>query len=65
MGMAESSWLSLSLVASKDIPLDQPGTTDDCGFYPFSDDVAAIRDTAFPKIIAPILDTRLAYDQLK
>lgn len=37
------------LLAAKYIPLDQLGTTDDCGFSPFSDDVATSRDTAFSK----------------
>ena len=32
------------------IPVGQLGTTDDCGFSPFSDDTSTSRDTAFAKI---------------
>lgn len=53
------------LLAAKNIPLDQLGTTDDCGFSPFSDDVATSRDTAFSKITARIQGTQLAYNLLK
>ncbi|MEZ5592638.1 MAG: cobalamin-independent methionine synthase II family protein [Gammaproteobacteria bacterium] len=53
------------LLAAKYIPLDQLGTTDDCGFSPFSDDVATSRATAFKKITARIQGTQLAYAQLK
>ena len=53
------------LLAAKYIPLDQLGTTHDCGFSPFSDDVATSRETAFSKITARIQGTQLAYDQLK
>lgn len=53
------------LLAAKYIPLDQLGTTDDCGFSPFSDDVTTSRDTAFSKITARIQGTQLAYAQLK
>lgn len=35
------------LEAAKYIPLDQLGTTDDCGFSPFCDDTSTSRDTAF------------------
>ena len=48
------------LEASKYIPMDQLGTTDDCGFAPFSDDTSTSRETAFAKIRARILGTRLA-----
>ncbi len=34
------------LEAAKYIPLEQLGTTDDCGFSPFSDDTSTSRDTA-------------------
>ncbi len=40
------------LEAAKYIPLEQLGTTDDCGFSPFSDDTSTSRDTAFAKIRA-------------
>jgi 5-methyltetrahydropteroyltriglutamate--homocysteine methyltransferase len=46
--------------ASEHIPMDQLGTTDDCGFAPFSDDTSTTRETAFAKIRARILGTRLA-----
>ncbi len=52
-------------LAAKYIPLAQLGTTDDCGFSPFSDDVATSRATAFAKITARIQGTQLAYAQLK
>lgn len=48
--------------ASKYIPLDQLGTTDDCGFAPFSDDTSTSRDTAFAKIRARVEGTALAAD---
>lgn len=53
------------LSAAKYIQFDQLGTTDDCGFSTFSDDVATSRDTAFSKITARIQGTKLAYAQLK
>lgn len=53
------------LLAAKYIPLAQLGTTDDCGFSPFSDDVVTSRATAFAKITARIQGTKLAYAQLK
>ncbi len=40
------------------------GTTDDCGFSPFGDDVAMARDTAFAKIKARIDGTALAAAEL-
>lgn len=46
--------------ASEYIPIEQLGTTDDCGFAPFSDDTSTTRDTAFAKIQARVLGTRLA-----
>ena len=48
------------LEAAEDIPLAQLGTTDDCGFSPFSDDASTSRETAFAKIKARVLGTRLA-----
>ncbi|MBK8338882.1 MAG: cobalamin-independent methionine synthase II family protein [Flavobacteriales bacterium] len=48
------------LEAARYIPLDQLGTTDDCGFSPFCDDVSTTRDTAFAKIKARVEGTRLA-----
>jgi 5-methyltetrahydropteroyltriglutamate--homocysteine methyltransferase len=48
------------LEASEFIPIGQLGTTDDCGFSPFSDDTSTSRDTAFAKIQARVLGTALA-----
>jgi 5-methyltetrahydropteroyltriglutamate--homocysteine methyltransferase len=48
------------LEAAQFIPLDQLGTTDDCGFAPFCDDVSTTRDTAFAKIRARVEGTALA-----
>ena len=48
------------LEASEYIPVDQLGTTDDCGFAPFSDDTSTTRDTAFAKIGARVVGTSLA-----
>jgi 5-methyltetrahydropteroyltriglutamate--homocysteine methyltransferase len=52
------------LQAAEYIPLDQLGTTDDCGFSPFSDDTSTSRDTAFRKIAARVAGTRLAAEVL-
>ena len=46
--------------AARYIPMDQPGTTDDCGFSPFCDDTSTSRDTAFEKIQARVIGTVLA-----
>jgi 5-methyltetrahydropteroyltriglutamate--homocysteine methyltransferase len=48
------------LEASEYIPIEHLGTTDDCGFSPFSDDTSTSRDTAFAKIRARVLGTKLA-----
>ena len=48
------------LQAAEYIPVEQLGTTDDCGFSPFSDDTSTSRDTAFAKIRARVLGTALA-----
>jgi 5-methyltetrahydropteroyltriglutamate--homocysteine methyltransferase len=48
------------LLAAKHIPVSQLGTTDDCGFSPFADDVSTARETAFAKIRARIKGTELA-----
>jgi 5-methyltetrahydropteroyltriglutamate--homocysteine methyltransferase len=48
------------LEASEYIPVEQLGTTDDCGFSPFSDDTSTSRETAFAKIQARVLGTQLA-----
>lgn len=48
------------LEAAEYIPLQQLGTTDDCGFSPFSDDISTTREIAFAKIRARVEGTRLA-----
>ncbi len=48
------------LEAAEYIPVEQLGTTDDCGFSPFSDDTSTTRETAFAKIRARVEGTRLA-----
>jgi 5-methyltetrahydropteroyltriglutamate--homocysteine methyltransferase len=48
------------LEAAEYIPVEQLGTTDDCGFSPFSDDTSTTRETAFAKIQARVQGTRLA-----
>ncbi|MEY2559511.1 MAG: 5-methyltetrahydropteroyltriglutamate--homocysteine methyltransferase [Verrucomicrobiota bacterium] len=50
------------LEAARYIPVEQLGTTDDCGFSPFSDDTSTSRETAFEKIRARVLGTALAAD---
>jgi 5-methyltetrahydropteroyltriglutamate--homocysteine methyltransferase len=52
------------LEAAEYIPVSQLGTTDDCGFSPFSDDTSTTRDTAFAKIRARVEGTALAAKQL-
>jgi methionine synthase II (cobalamin-independent) len=52
------------LEAARHIPVDQLGTTDDCGFSPFADDTSTARDTAFAKIEARVRGTQLASDAL-
>jgi 5-methyltetrahydropteroyltriglutamate--homocysteine methyltransferase len=46
--------------AAKYIPIEQLGTTDDCGFSPFCDDTSTTRETAFAKIRSRVLGTTLA-----
>ena len=52
------------LQAAEYIPVEQLGTTDDCGFSPFSDDISTSRDTAFAKIRSRVLGTQLAADKI-
>jgi 5-methyltetrahydropteroyltriglutamate--homocysteine methyltransferase len=42
------------------LPIQQLGTTDDCGFAPFADDTSTSRDIAFSKIQARVEGTELA-----
>jgi 5-methyltetrahydropteroyltriglutamate--homocysteine methyltransferase len=48
------------LEAAEYIPLEQLGTTDDCGFSPFCDDLSTTRDKAFEKIRVRVEGTALA-----
>lgn len=54
----------LILEAAEVIPVDQLGTTDDCGFSPFADDVSTARETAFAKIKARVQGTAIAEKKL-
>jgi 5-methyltetrahydropteroyltriglutamate--homocysteine methyltransferase len=46
--------------AASILPIAQLGTTDDCGFAPFADDVSTAREIAFSKIRARVEGTELA-----
>ena len=52
------------LEAAEYIPVGQLGTTDDCGYSPFSDDISTSRETAFAKIRARVEGTKLAENVL-
>jgi 5-methyltetrahydropteroyltriglutamate--homocysteine methyltransferase len=52
------------LEAAEYIPVEQLGTTDDCGFSPFCDDLSTTREKAFAKIRARVEGTRLAAEAL-
>ena len=52
------------LEAAQYIPLEQLGTTDDCGFSPFCDDTSTSRETAFAKIRARVRGSALAAELL-
>src|SRR5271168_5086204 len=52
------------LEAADYIPLERLGTTDDCGFSPFSDDTSTTREKAFAKIRARVQGTQLAEQAL-
>lgn len=52
------------LQAASILPVEQLGTTDDCGFSPFADDTSTARDTAFSKIRARVGGTALAAEEL-
>lgn len=54
----------LILQAAEYLPIGQLGTTDDCGFAPFADDVSTNRELAFAKIKARVEGTRLAEEAL-
>jgi 5-methyltetrahydropteroyltriglutamate--homocysteine methyltransferase len=52
------------LEAARFIPVEQLGTTDDCGFSPFSDDTSTTREKAFDKIRARIEGTAMAAEMI-
>ncbi len=52
------------LEAAAILPVARLGTTDDCGFSPFADDVSTARDVAFAKIRARVEGTELAAREL-
>jgi 5-methyltetrahydropteroyltriglutamate--homocysteine methyltransferase len=52
------------LEAASVLPLAQLGTTDDCGFSPFADDMSTARDVAFAKIRARVEGTAMAAKEL-
>jgi 5-methyltetrahydropteroyltriglutamate--homocysteine methyltransferase len=52
------------LEAASFIPVKQLGTTDDCGFAPFGDDVSTSREKAFAKIRARVEGTESAAGRL-
>jgi 5-methyltetrahydropteroyltriglutamate--homocysteine methyltransferase len=53
------------LEAAEFVPIHQLGTTDDCGFSPFGDDVSTSRDLALEKIRARVSGTALAAERLE
>jgi 5-methyltetrahydropteroyltriglutamate--homocysteine methyltransferase len=53
------------LEAALILPAKQLGTTDDCGFSPFADDISTARDVAFAKIQARVEGTALAARELQ
>jgi 5-methyltetrahydropteroyltriglutamate--homocysteine methyltransferase len=52
------------LQAARQLPADQLGSCDDCGFAPFADDTSTARDTAFAKMHARVEGTHLAAQEL-
>jgi 5-methyltetrahydropteroyltriglutamate--homocysteine methyltransferase len=52
------------LRAARQLPPDQLGSCDDCGFAPFADDTSTARETAFAKMRARVDGTRLAAQEL-
>lgn len=53
-----------TLRAAAHVPVERLGTTDDCGFSPFADDVSTSREIAFAKIRARVEGTRMAEERL-
>ncbi|PSQ70061.1 MAG: 5-methyltetrahydropteroyltriglutamate--homocysteine methyltransferase, partial [Bacteroidetes bacterium QH_2_64_26] len=52
------------LQAAEHLPVDQLGTTDDCGFSPFGDDRSTARRMALRKIAARVEGTEMASEAL-
>jgi methionine synthase II (cobalamin-independent) len=52
------------LEAARYIPVEQLGTTDDCGFSPFCDDTSTTREKAFAKIRSRVEGTALAEEMI-
>ena len=52
------------LEAAEHLGVEGLGSTDDCGFSPFGDDVSTARETAFAKIRARVEGTKLAQTRL-
>jgi 5-methyltetrahydropteroyltriglutamate--homocysteine methyltransferase len=52
------------LAAAAILPADRLGTTDDCGFAPFADDLSTAREIAFAKIQARVSGTAAAAKSL-
>jgi 5-methyltetrahydropteroyltriglutamate--homocysteine methyltransferase len=52
------------LQAAAYIPVAQLGSTDDCGFSPFADDISTSRDVAFAKIRSRVTGTEMASRQI-
>jgi 5-methyltetrahydropteroyltriglutamate--homocysteine methyltransferase len=52
------------LEAASILPIEQLGTTDDCGFAPFADDTSTAREIAFSKIRARVQGTEQAAREL-
>jgi 5-methyltetrahydropteroyltriglutamate--homocysteine methyltransferase len=48
------------VTAARYVPTERLGTTDDCGFSPFSDDTSTSREMAFAKIKARVEGTAMA-----
>ena len=53
------------LEAAEHLGTRELGSTDDCGFSPFGDDISTARETAFAKIRARIEGTKLARARLE
>jgi 5-methyltetrahydropteroyltriglutamate--homocysteine methyltransferase len=53
------------LEATRIIPVESLGTTDDCGFSAFADDTSTTRDTAFAKVKSRVEGTLMASNILK